>query len=430
MITTDTVHPPVHTPEHGEAHTAAAIYRFGADEVAATDHTELTRRLALARADKTRPMCACTSVGVPMYIARCGTGLIVKRMPGTGAQHTPACGSYEPPPELSGYAQVAGDAIDEQTDTTALRLGFALSTKAGAAPPPPPTGDGEAHTAEADPTKLTLRALLHYLWDQAGFTRWSPGMDGKRHWSVLHHHLIAAADGKTAKRAPLSANLYVPEPFRVADKDAIVARRKQTFRSLSAKRGSTVQPLMLIVAEVKEFGPTKFGHKAILKHVPDTALMIDEKMFTKIGKVFATELAMWTEVDGAHLMLAATATVGPTGLASLKQAVLMCTTKNWIPFDTGAELELIDALTAHHRTFVRSLRYNLRRSVPIAAAVLTDTAVDATGLYIADTAAGDDPEPIEEVAQASALPSWIWNTAEPLPPLPSNARHPERTDPR
>lgn len=417
MTSTDTT---TRNLEDSYADTSDQRFRIGEHTVAAGDPA-LPQHLTAARAAKTRPLCACTTAGVPMYIARtANSGLIVKRMPDTGSTHDPACSSYEPPAELSGLAQVAGQAIDEQPDTIMLRLGFALSSGGGATPPPP--SGAEPTVATADPAKLTLRALLHYLWDEAGLTRWSAAMTGRRNWAVVHHRLTAAAEGKTAKRAPLAASVYIPEPFRVSDKDDIIARRRHRFREFAPMKGSRSQKLMLVVAEVKEFGPTRFGHKAVLKQVPDTALMIEDKLFGKIGKTFANALEMWESIDGSHLILAGTAKVGPTGWASLEQVVLMCTTAQWIPVDTGAELELLDSLTGHDRSFVRSLRYNLPRTTPLAAATLTDTD-PVTGLYIADTAAGEEPDPIDDLATGSALPSWIWDTAEPLPALPAPGSH-------
>lgn len=403
---------------HGDDEIGGHVYRIGEHTVSSSDPA-LPQHLAAGRAAKVRPACGCTDAGVPMYIARTSAGLIVKRMPGTGSAHHPGCSSYEPPAELSGLAQVAGKAIDEQPDATTLRLDFALSSGGGAAPPPP--SDTESIVAAADSAKLSLRGMLHYLWDDAGLTRWHPAMTGRRNWAVIHRHLTRAAQGKTAKKAPLEASLYVPEPFRLPDKDAITARRKHRFREFAPRKGCRSQRLMLVIGEVKEFGDARFGHKLVLKQVPDTALMLEDGLFDKINKTFAAALEMWESVDGSHLILAGTAKVGPTGWASLQEVVLMCTTAQWIPVDTGAELELIDSLTSNDRSFVRSLRYNLPRSAPLAAATLTDTPDSVTGLYIADTAAGNDPEPIETLAAESALPSWIWNTADPLLTLPAHS---------
>ena len=73
-----------------------------------------------------RPLCLCRQPAAPMYVARVAGQFIPKRMPGTGVQHDPRCESYEAPPELSGFGDVVGRAIQEDADSgvTVLRLGL------------------------------------------------------------------------------------------------------------------------------------------------------------------------------------------------------------------------------------------------------------------------------------------------------------------
>jgi Protein of unknown function (DUF1173) len=53
-----------------------------------------------------------------------------------------------------------------------------------------PTGNGEEkNSVKTDGNKLSLRGTLHYLWEQAGFNKWSPGMAGKRNWFVIRKYL-------------------------------------------------------------------------------------------------------------------------------------------------------------------------------------------------------------------------------------------------
>ena len=173
-------------------------------EVIAADSADFQTRLAEAQSRQVRPLCLCRDPGLPLYISRVGGRLILKRMPGTGAQHDPACASYEPPYELSGLGSVAGSAIREdlETGTTLLKLDFSLTKSAGRALPAP-SATPEKGEVRSDGTKLTLRALLHYLWDQAGFNRWRPGMAGKRNWAVIRKFLLEAAEGKSSKgKAP------------------------------------------------------------------------------------------------------------------------------------------------------------------------------------------------------------------------------------
>ena len=105
-----------------------------------------------------------------MYVARLGglsAGFIVKRMPESGSRHAIDCPSYEPPPGFSGLGQVLGTAIveDPATGQTTLKLNFPLTRRPGRSTPPPP--GGEPDSVKSTGTRLSLRALLHYLWDQA-----------------------------------------------------------------------------------------------------------------------------------------------------------------------------------------------------------------------------------------------------------------------
>ena len=61
---------------------------------------------------------------------------------------------------------------------------------------------------------MSLRAVMHYLFERAGFNRWTPAMEGKRTQAVLHRYLLEAARGIETKGVQLSDRLYVPEPFR------------------------------------------------------------------------------------------------------------------------------------------------------------------------------------------------------------------------
>lgn len=181
--------------------------------------------LSRAKAERVRPLCLCQSPGVEMYIAAGGSDLVVKRMPGTAAEHDHRCRSWLPPHELSGYGAVAEQSIvDNPNDgTTALRLGFSLS-KLGNRAAPEPSGS-PSDTVHSDGNKLSLRAVLHYLWDEAELTSWHPGFAGHRSWTVVHRRLRAAVDGKLVRNNPLAPCFYVPEPFSTDRKTEIEQRR-------------------------------------------------------------------------------------------------------------------------------------------------------------------------------------------------------------
>ena len=240
-------------------------------------HFELGSRgfaeaLADAHAAHQRPRCMCLrsgdGQGVEMYVARLGDGYIVKRMPDTGSHHAPDCPSYEPPAEFSGLGQVLGSAISEDpaTGETTLKLDFPLTKMPGRSQMPPAGGDSDS--VASDGTRLSLRGLLHYLWDQAELTRWHPGFAGKRTWGTVRKHLLLAAEDKIARGGSLQSRLYIPELFSVEQRDAINARRTAQWAHAIAAHGKP-QQLMLLIAEVKEIVPARYGCNRPTKAVID-----------------------------------------------------------------------------------------------------------------------------------------------------------------
>src|SRR5215212_1167903 len=204
-------------------------FQVGEATLGASD-PQLGPALADAHARRIRLLCLCRELGAPMYVARVAGQFIPKRMPGTGVQHDPGCESYEAPPELSGFGDVVGRAIQEDVDAgvTVLRLGFSLS-RTGRKPAPAAV-IREGDSVKADASKLSLKATLHYLWEEAGFNRWSDRMTGKRNWFVIRRHLLQAADTKTAKGAPLSDILYIPEVFSAERKTELAQRHLSAVR--------------------------------------------------------------------------------------------------------------------------------------------------------------------------------------------------------
>ncbi|MBE7190871.1 MAG: DUF1173 domain-containing protein [Gordonia polyisoprenivorans] len=371
------------------------------------------KRLAVAHRGHERPLCWCVPGGVPMYVARAGRVFIVKRMPGTGPAHARTCASWTAPEQLSGLGQVQGSAITEDPDSglTALRLDFSLSQNAGRAAPA--AAGGASDTVAADGTKLTLRAMLHYLWDDAGFTSWTPRMAGKRSWRVVSWHLRQTARTKTTKGAVLSSRLFVPEPFDPDRKAELSARRLNAWAPARAQRGSSSRPLLLLVGEVKEISPSRFGHKMVIKHMPDAPVMLDDDIHRRMLTTFADDLALWEAGEHHHLMVIATFSVGPTGLASAVRLALMCTDEHWLPIANDYDRLLITAAVDQQRRFTVGMRYNLPADTPLAALTLTDTDPVTAVHY----STGDAAE-FAEVIAAEGLGHWHWDIDEELPPFP------------
>ena len=387
--------------------------------------------IAEAHASHQRPRCMCLLDGVEMYVARlAGTdrGYIVKRMPDTGCHHAPDCPSYEPSAEFSGLGQVLGSAITEDpaTGETTLRLDFPLARMPGRSTMPP--ASGESDSVSSSGTKLSLRGLLHYMWDQAELTRWNPGFAGKRTWATVRRHLLQAAERKLARGDALRARLYVPEPFSIYERDAINARRLAQWQHAVAAPGKA-QHLMLLIGEVKEIVPARYGFKAIVKHLPDQAFAIDERLYRRLGRRFEPELALWGASDDIHMVMMATFGVGRAGVPAIQELCLMPVTRQWLPVADGFEKQLLDRLVGETRSFVKGLHYKLRRGDRIASVVLTDCKGSAPMLFIVPADA-DEFSPGPETGAAGDARIWTWRgSGEPMPPFPFPRTHSPRTAP-
>ena len=391
-----------------------------ADTVFSEEAPDAPALLAAAYAAKQRPRCLCTTDGLPMYIAHVAERFIVKRMPNTGQLHAPECESFEPPPELSGLGEVAGSAIQEDlaSGATTLRLDFTLSKRGGSRPTvaqgTPPD------TQRTDGQKLTLRGALHYLWDQAELTRWSPGIAGKRSWGVVQRRLLSAAQNKFAKGDPLAEVLFVPEPWSEDQKEAIERNRRAQLARLHIRDGSGTR-LMVIAGELKRFEQARFGSRAVIKHLPEMPLKVEADLMGRIGRHFEQEIALWESEDDTHMILVGTFGMDAAGYAHLEAASMMVTDANWIPIEHRWELELLRRLVAGGRKFTKGLRYNLASNQPIASAVLTDIAEGPVALYVVPPSSGAEAlGKVNALSQESELRSWIWHAGgSDVPALPS-----------
>jgi hypothetical protein len=396
------------------------LYHAG-DVVLDSEQTDLQFRLAHLHEAKKRLHCSCCTPGPEMYIARFGTEFLIKRMPNSGEEHHPCCTSYEPPIELSGLGAVAGTAIieDPESGQTTLRLDFSLSKAPGRKPPPP--SENTPVSVVATPHKLTLRALLHHLWEQAEFHRWTANMSGKRHWSVIRGHLLRAADQMVTQKKTLSDQLYIPEAWskEPAEQAAATRRRLAKLTQITNARHGT-QKLMLVIGEVKKIAPGHYGQVLTFKHLPDFHFRLSPELLQKLVRAFPGELEARDVVPDSRLIAIGTFSVSRNGYASIEEMSVMTVSAQWIPFENISEAALIDALMADRREFHKCLRYNLQPKHPLASIVLRDTTPKPVAMYVIPT-----PHPKDYIAamtdllDQSKLPQWFCYTGTTeMPPVP------------
>lgn len=390
-----------------------------ADQVIEEATPNLQDLLADAYRRKLRPLCLCQEPCPAMYIAQVGDQYIVKRMPLSGGGHDPSCSSYEPPDELSGLGMLIGSAIqvDPESGTAALKLDFRLS-KVGARSAPAAGAVG-SDSVVGDTKKLSLRGLLHYLWHEAELTVWTSRWAGKRYWWNIRWHLVEAARQMTVKGGLLSEILFVPEPFRSADKAAIEQRRAEALASaLPPKSGP--RKLMILVGEVKEFGTARSGHKLTVKHMPGFVFLLDDSLHRRLQTRFESELALWGADEASHLIAIATFGLTPAGLPVIEEMALMVVAENWVPYESAYEKKLVDALARMRERSVKVLRYNLPLDRPTATAIL-QMQPRPVGLYVVPPSAdGAYKESLGElVISRPEFDCWIWRTADSeMPTLP------------
>jgi hypothetical protein len=394
--------------------------RFGiGSEVYEEGAPDLQAALAIAYARRERPLCLCREPGCSMYIARIGDLHLIKRMPLSGGGHDPSCDSYESPYELSGLGALMGSAIqlDAQSGMAALKLEFSLS-KTGSRAAPVPRGQSSASVV-GDPKRLSLRGLLHYLWHEAELTVWTSRWAGKRHWWNVRWHLREAARQMSVKGGPLADILFVPEPFRAENKEAIEQRRNAALApALPPKTGP--RKLLVLVGEVKEIAPARSGHKLIMKHLPGFPFMIDDVLHRRLQARFERELSLWGVDPASHLILVATFGLNAAWLAIVEEVAVMVVSENWIPYETVPEKRLVDALARIREKSVKGLRYDLQPDQPIANALLQNRK-EPVALFIIPAGADEAFEASlqDMIAIRPEMAAWTWRIVDgDMPALP------------
>lgn len=403
------------------ADSGADVQHFAlGDRVWRADDPDLQAALAAVYDTPERPRCLCRPGGIEMYIAR-HRYFVVKRMPETGCRHHPGCPSFEPEPGQSGLGELVGSAVLESAaGGVELRVDFPWARRAGrGVVRGEPQDVGEV---AVPPRRLSLRALTHFLFERAGFNRWSPAMAGKRNQAVLRKYLLAAAEDVVVKGVPLAERLFVPEAFSEAGKLDAAQRRREKLAVLRPKEGGT--PLALVIGEFKACEATAPGRRIWLRHLPDAPLLIAAKAWERMERVYAA-LFEARDADSGHrvrLVLTALIRARREYTYEIDAASLMMTSEQWIPVDGVHELPLIDALVAQGRRFMKPLRYDARSAAAFPNALLLDAGPVPVALHVVSPFMDAKERPIKERSISnSGAGTWVWCTEEAIPPFAAAA---------
>lgn len=391
--------------------------------LAASD-ARLQDALARVYESSERPRCMCVPGGVEMYVAK-HAEFVIKRMPDTGGRHHVACPSFEPEPGTSGLGELLGEAIVEHApEQIEIRTAFPLARVAGRPMP--------LHAAAEDPAavnaprrRMSLRAVLHFLYERAGFNRWYPAMDGRRSQSVIRRYLLTAARGVIVKGGSLEERLFVPEQFRAAEADQIGERRRRRLSMLLSTESDVQFKMAILIGQLNGVEATAYGLRLTVKHMPDSPLYIDDKAWERAERAYgATLQALDADVDHKpRVLMAALIYAKREHIYQVDSLSLMLVTDQWIPLDGLYELPLIETLQREGRSFLKPLKFDAKTSAGFPNVLLLDAGSAPVPLHVCSPFLAAKERALKEKAvKACGRDAWLWRTDGPLPPLPATTR--------
>jgi hypothetical protein len=380
----------------------------------------LQQALARVYDSSERPRCMCVPGGVEMYVAR-HDDYLIKRMPGTGGMHHVTCHSFEPEPDSSGLGALIGEAIVEHAPGEfELRTSFALAHGVGKTAIRREAADEPAavHTTAA---RMSLRAVLHFLYDRAGFNRWYPAMEGRRSQAVILKFLTLAAQGVILKGRPLEERLYIPEPFRVADAQAIGERRRQKLALLLSPQAGEPLKLAILIGQLVDAQTAATGRRLTIKHLPDVPLHIDHKTWLRAERAYGSVLqAADADVERKpRVVIAALIHARREHLYQVESLSLMLATDQWIPLEGLHELALIETLQRQQRSFIKPLRFDAKAAAGFPIVLLLDAGNQPVPLHVIGAfMSAKDLALKQKVLRDLGEGAWVWHTDRKMPALP------------
>lgn len=387
---------------------------------------------ALARVydSSERPRCMCVQGGVEMYVAK-HAEFVIKRMPGTGHLHHVACHSFEPEAGVSGIGELMGEAIVEHApEQVEIRTAFPLARVAGK---PLPRGElsDDPSSISAPRKRMSLRAVLHFLYDRAGFNRWYPAMDGRRSQSVICRFLTAASRGVTLKGGALEERLFVPEQFRVAEAEEIGERRRRKLAMLLSPEADVQFKMAILIGQLTGVESTAYGRRMTVKHMPDVALYIDNKAWEKAERAYKAILqAVDADVEyKPRVVMAALIYAKREHIYQVDSLTLMLVTEQWVPLDGLYELPLIEALQRQGRAFIKPLKFDAKTAAGFPNVLLLDAGASPVPLNVISPFMDAKDRAIKEkTIKIAGESGWCWHTDKDMPQLPPrvSAARPEK----
>jgi hypothetical protein len=398
----------------------------------ADDDAELPAALKRAHGEDLRPLCLCRpfSAKLPMVIEhRTADGqnangpsahahdlYILRRMPGRGHEHSPACKHYEAPEGLSGRTEHLGSAIRTDDDGAhhTLRLAFPLSHKDKATPMDEAVKAGEPSKPRKRFARLTLLGFLHHVLETAELHKMHKGLHGKRSWNVMRSRILETMRAQaTSRYRDLAAFTFAPRIFSPEHKDELF----RDWRAIERKAGAEKRSIILF-AELKDIN----AGQITFKHLPQRSFALKPD----VQKPFLDALERITGLmsgprSAGHVICCAVVTVAEGDALSIADIAMTAATPHWIPFGSMAEYRLLATCDDNGRRYFKSLDYgqdNNGKPNAIAALLLTDTGDSGTAVFLIDEQPTDAQAQAMSAIEAKGIPVWRCDVADGRPTLP------------
>lgn len=235
-------------------------------------HWQLLLRRALASGERPQCLCRGGSMSLPMVIATHGRTLVMKRMPNTGLDHHPDCeshGGHES--RVAGIGKNSGALKPLAGGLLEAKLDVPLNTLTGAGR----SSLGVEKKQEALPSvgvtrsAISLLDFLKLVWERAGLTSMPPGGAGRRLGEVyakIGEELEELALGGR----PARERVFVPDTR--LDAQAMESKREELgvlYMQLQASASEGRRPVLLLIGEVRDLFPSRYGMGMRLKGMPD-----------------------------------------------------------------------------------------------------------------------------------------------------------------
>lgn len=346
------------------------------------------------------------------------------RFPETGHEHDPECIYYSPDPESSGMSGYRRGVVEELADG-GLRIKLEVGLQRRATTTKATPSISPAAPSQPGKSAMTLLGLLHLLWTESGFNRWSPGMSGKRNLGLISYHLIAAAQSIKAGRTRLGEALLIAATQAGGKQE--VANIERTVESAQKdRRLIAIAPL----ARFREEFEATIERPPIMGFHGFPYLILDPQLWNKVKERFGTAIAAWREQKRVIAILQLDVPKVLTSgryLAEVRDVALMRVSSDWIPVESGYEAQACDALVQAGRRFEKPLRYDADTDITFPDFWLQDMGRD----FPMEVWGMSTPEYLDRKAQKIAHYDeaygprphgwWGWDaaTSQPMPLFPS-----------